>query len=292
VKRLKTSTRRLCLPWFWASGVEKGGALREAVWWKLHNSPIVKKLYSQPVLAPVMRKASYLLVPSSKVKRLKVKAGIGKDLILELNPRWEPSLWQGTFEPSSQRVVSTYFRTGKTFYDVGGGIGFYSLVAARMGAQVFTIEPDPKSLDWIGHNARINNLDGRIHLMPLAANSFTGTMLMEASETVRGHGHGHAQEVFGTDPSKCFETKCTTLDDFTRENPPPDLVKIDVEGCEAAVIRGAEWLMREVRPAIVCEIHNSELAAEVSEIVRVRNYRIEWLDDEGYSVRWLYATPA
>jgi hypothetical protein len=86
--------------------------------------------------------------------------------------------------------------------------------------------------------------------------------------------------------------QCTTLDDFARENPVPDLVKIDVEGCEASVIRGAEWLMREVRPSILCEIHNSDLAAEVSEIVRARNYRIEWLDDEGYTVRWLYATAA
>lgn len=266
--------------------------VREEIWWKLHNSQFVQKIYSQPVLAPIMRKASYFLVPSSREKRMKVKSGLGKGIVLELCPRWEPTMWLGNFEPSSQRVVSEYFKPGKTFYDVGGGIGFYSLVAARLGAQVFTIEPDPKSLGWIERNARINNLDGKIHLMPLAANSYTGTMLMEPSDTVRGHGHGHSQEVFGTAPAKCFETKCTTLDDFARENPPPDLVKIDVEGCEAAVIRGAEWLMREVRPSIVCEIHTPELAAEVSEIVRARNYRIEWLDDEGYAVRWLYATAA
>ncbi len=264
--------------------------MREAVWWKLHNSSFVKKIYANSAFAPMMRKASNLLLPPATEKVLKVKSGLGKGLVLELNPRWEPELWQGHYEPSSQEVVGKYFKPGKTFYDVGGGVGFYSLVAARLGAQVFTIEPDPKSLGWIKRNAQRNNLDGKLHLMPLAANSFTGTMLMEASETVRGHGHGHAQEVFGSDPSKCHETKCTTLDDFARENPPPDLVKIDVEGCEAAVIRGAEWLMREVRPSILCEIHTPELAAEVSEIVSARNYRIEWLDNKGYAVSWLYAT--
>jgi FkbM family methyltransferase len=268
--------------------------LREELWWKLHNSQFVQKLYSRPVLAPIMRKASYFLVPSSRVKRMKVKSGPGKGIVLDLCPRWEPKLWLGDYELSSQEVVGRYFKLGKTFYDVGGGVGFYSLVAARMGAEVFTIEPDPKSLEWIARNARINNLDGNIHLMPLAANSYTGTMLMEPSpsDTERGHGHGHAQEVFGTDPSKCFEAKCTTLDDFAREHPHPDLIKIDVEGCEAAVVRGAEWLMREVRPSILCEIHTPELAAEVSEIVRCRNYKIEWLDNAGYAVQFLYATAA
>jgi FkbM family methyltransferase len=216
---------------------------------------------------------------------------LGKGLRLDLSPRWEPKMWLGDYEQSSQEVVGKYFKPGKTFYDVGGGVGFYSLVAARMGAEVFTIEPDPKSLEWIARNARLNKLDGNPHLMPLAANSYTGTMLMEPSpsHTDRGHGHGHAQEVFRTDPSKCFEAKCTTLDDFAREHPRPDLIKIDVEGCEAVVVRGAGWLMREVRPAILCEIHSVELAAEVSEIISARNYKIEWLDNTGYAVRFLYA---
>jgi FkbM family methyltransferase len=266
--------------------------MREAVWWKLHNSPFVKKIYANPVLAPVMRKASNLLLPPLTEKVLKVKTGLGKGLIFELNPRWEPDMWQGHYEPSSQKVAAPYLKPGKTLYDVGGGIGFYSLVAARLGAQVFTIEPDPKNRDVILQHAKMNKLDGKIQMMPLAANSYSGTMLMEPSDQGRGHGHGHAQEVFGTDPGKCIEVQCTTLDDFARKNPPPDLVKIDVEGCEAAVFRGAEWLMREHRPAFLCEIHTPELGAEVSEIVSARNYRIEWLDDAGYPVRWLYATAA
>ncbi len=266
--------------------------MREVVWWKLHNSAFVRKIYANAALAPVMRKASNLLLPSSTEKILKVRTGLGKGLLLELNPRWEPSLWQGDYEPSSQKVAAQYFRPGKTLYDVGGGIGFYSLVAARLGAQVFTLEPDPKNRACIQRHAKMNKLEGSFQIIPIAANSYTGSMLMEPSDRGRGHGHGHAQEVFGTDPSKCFDVQCTTLDDFARKNPLPDLVKIDVEGCEAAVIRGAEWLMREARPSFLCEIHDSDLAAEVSEIVSARDYRIEWLDDEGYTVRWLYAAPA
>jgi FkbM family methyltransferase len=266
--------------------------MRENIWWKLHNSPLVRKIYANPVIAPVMRKASNLLLPPSTEKLLKVKSGLGEGLLFELNPRWEPELWQGHYEPTSQKVAVKYFKPGKTLYDVGGGVGFYTLVASRLGTQVFTIEPDPKNQETIRRHARMNNLEEKLNIMPLAANSYTGTMLMEPSDRGHGHGHGHAQEVFGTDPSKCFEVPCTTLDDFARQSPHPDLMKIDVEGCGAAVVRGADWLMREVRPALLVEIHTPELAAEVSEIVSGRNYKVEWIDDEGYTVRWLYATPA
>ncbi len=266
--------------------------MREDIWWKLHNSSFVKKIYANSLIAPVMRRASNFILPSSMEKTLKVRSGLGEGLVFELNPRWEPDLWQGDYEPSSQKVAVQYFNPGKTLYDVGGGIGFYSLVASRLGAQVFTIEPDPKNRACIQRHAEMNKLGGKIQIMPLAANSYTGSMLMEPSERGHGHGHGHALEVFGSDPSNCLEVKCTTLDDFAREHPHPDLVKIDVEGCEAAVVRGAEWLMREVRCSIICEIHTPELGAEVSEIVHARGYKIEWLDDKGYPVRWLYATAA
>jgi FkbM family methyltransferase len=266
--------------------------MREDIWWKLHNSSFVRKIYANRVFAPVMRKASNLLLPPSTEKVLKVRSGLGEGLVFGLNPRWEPELWQGHSEPSSQKVAVKYFKPGKTLYDVGGGVGFYTLVASRLGAQVFTIEPDPKNRATIQRHAEMNNLEGKLQIMPIAANSYTGSMLMEPSDRGHGHGHGHAQEVFGTDPSKCFEVQCTTLDDFAGQNPHPDLVKIDVEGCEAAVVRGAEWLMREVGPSLLVEIHTPELAEEVSEIVHSRNYKIEWIDDEGYTVRWLYATAA
>lgn len=244
-----------------------------------------------PVLAPLMKRASLALLPSDTTKVLQVKEGLAQGIVFELNPRWETDLWRGGYEPEAEQVMQRYFKPGAVFYDVGGGVGFYTLVAARLGAKVFTIEPDPKNFADIQRHAEMNHLGDKMNLTPLAAYSYTGTLLLEPSKRGQGHDHGHVQDVFGTDPSLCIEVGCTTLDDFARKNPRPDLVKIDVEGCEADVFEGSEWLMKETRAAMLCEVHTHDLGVRIEEIVRRRNYDLQWLHNEAFPVRWLYATP-
>ena len=218
--------------------------------------------------------------------------GLGKGLILELNPRWDSYIWARPYEPPVQAVVPEYFKPGRTIYDVGGGIGFYALVAARLGARVFTFEPDPENFESIQRNARLNRLDGSFTLLPLAAFSRTGTIVMEPSDSPHGHGNAHAKEIWGSGVQDTFEAPCTTLDDFARQNPAPDLIKIDVEGCEAEVLKGADQLMREARPAILCEIHDASLGQAAEALLRGRGYNMTWLEDRGAPYRWIYATPS
>jgi FkbM family methyltransferase len=263
--------------------------VREELWLKLRQSPILRKLYNQPLLAPAMRTASNLLLPSWTEKILKVKSGIGEGLAFELNPRWEIELWEGSYEPGVQEIAREYFVPGKTYYDVGGGIGFYSLVAARGGAQVYTFEPDPQNHACIERHAKRNRLDGRFHLMQLAAYSHTGQIQMQHS--TKDRGHGHAKTTFdGTVPGPGFEVSCTTLDDFARSHPLPTLVKVDVEGAEVDVVKGAGWLLGEIRPAILCEVHNLPISLQIQELLRGHGYRWQWLDDPTYPICRLFAT--
>ena len=250
----------------------------------------VRKLSTLPLLAPLMRRTSLALLPSDTSKVLQVKEGLAKGILFELNPRWDTNLWRGGYEPEAEEIMQKYFKPGVTFYDVGGGVGFYTLAAARLGAKVFTIEPDPNNFAVIQRHAKMNHLENKMNLVQLAAFSHTGTLLMEPSESDRGYGHAHAQKIFGTDVTKCIEVRCTTLDDFARNNPKPDLVKIDVEGCEADVFEGSEWLMKETRAAMICEVHSRELGMRVEEIVRRRNYDVQWLHNENFPVRWIYVT--
>ena len=266
--------------------------MREELWWKLRNSPAIRKLSTLPVLAPMMRRASLALVPSDTTKRMQVKEGLAKGIAFELYPRWQTGLWLGEYEPEAEAIMQKYFKPGATFYDVGGGVGFYSLAAARLGAQVFAIEPDPTNFAMIQRHAAMNHLESRVNLVPAAAYSRTGTLLMAPSEQDRGfgHRHAHAQEIFDTKTENCIEVDCTTLDDFARNHPAPDLVKIDVEGCEADVFEGSERLMQESRPAMLCEIHTQELGVRIEDIIRRRNYDFQWLQNADFPVRWIYAT--
>ena len=264
--------------------------MRENLWWTLRSSAVVRGLAANPRLASVLRRVSHLLLPSAAEGPMTVRSGIAAGLTFILHPRWQHAVWQGTYEPSAQRVAAEYFKPGSVIYDVGGGIGFYSLSAAHHGARVVTFEPDPANYARISRHADMNGLRGKVDLVPLAAFSRTGTLVMEPSQPGDSPGHAVAREIWTSERGERFQAACTTLDDFAREHPAPDLIKIDVEGSEAEVIRGAERLMREERPAILCEVHDDDLAGQAEQLVRSRGYRVTWLQDAPYHVRWLYAT--
>jgi len=266
--------------------------MRVAVWWAARNAGVVRRVVDMPLVGPLVRRAGYLILPSETRELLTLRSGIGEGLRLELNPRWEQRMWQGTYEPKVQKILADFCRRGRVIYDVGGGLGFYSLAAVRSGATVFTFEPDPANRASIERHASLNGLSDRINVLPLAAFSRTGTLSMEPSKEGHGRGHAYAREVWQSDDGERFDAACTTLDDFARTHVPPDLIKIDAEGCEAEVMRGAQRLMRDGRSVILCEVHDDDLANETERLARASGYQISWVTDDGYHVRWLHATPA
>jgi hypothetical protein len=71
-----------------------------------------------------------------------------------------------------------------------------------------------------------------------------------------------------------------TLDDFAYSNCPPDLIKCDVEGYEVEVFRGAQRLLLEKRPQIICEMHSEENRRVLLEILKQFGYICRSLDKQ------------
>ena len=61
-------------------------------------------------------------------------------------------------------------------------------------------------------------------------------------------------------------------------HPLPDFIKMDVEGEEGRVLRGAAALLDRKTPIICCELHSEEAAREVLDILLARGYRVSMLD--------------
>jgi hypothetical protein len=60
---------------------------------------------------------------------------------------------------------------------------------------------------------------------------------------------------------------------YASGNPAPDFVKIDVEGAEESVLRGADRLLREARPTLLTEVRVGESCEHVPALLRERGYR-------------------
>jgi FkbM family methyltransferase len=162
------------------------------------------------------------------------------------------------------------------FYDVGAGLGFYSLLAARLGAQVLAFEPDSKNASCLRHHARLNSLESNIEIHDAAVLARNGNTQLRVASQEKGHGNSQIVGALGSE-KKTVTVACISLNEVAKTKVLPTLIKVDVEGSESDVLRGAEQVFERCRPDVICEIHD----ATNEEFV------VDWLNRRGYSLEWI-----
>ena len=126
-------------------------------------------------------------------------------------------------------VWQRHLRAGALFVDVGANVGTYSVLAGELGARVVAFEPDASNADFLRSNLRLNGLEAQIHVAALAdrEGSMAFTSGLDSMNRLLPGG-GSARSV----PVMTIDT-CFPLDEIAG-------VKVDVEGAEGLVLRGAQ----------------------------------------------------
>jgi len=177
----------------------------------------------------------------------------------------------GTAEPSVQFALRTLIQPGMTVYDVGANVGFLSVIAARFvgpSGCVICFEPLPDNVLQIEHNIRLNDFKQiRIRREALSDENGEASFLISAETT-----WGKLASVSSTVAKQVGEIKVPVrrLDSMIAggELPLPDLIKIDVEGAEVAVLKGARESLNKARPIMLIELHgtNEGVNVELNEL--------------------------
>ena len=131
-----------------------------------------------------------------------------------------------------------------TLWDVGANIGIHSLYAAKRGHTVWAFEPQPLSYAALAENAAMAR---NVHALPIAFGAETKIAEFRASELTAGEaraGLGHEGDVG-------FAAMVYRIDDFIEQFglTPPDFLKLDVDGIELDILRGATKTLSKVREA-------------------------------------------
>mmetsp|Transcript_85598 Transcript_85598/g.239031 ORF Transcript_85598/g.239031 Transcript_85598/m.239031 type:complete len:497 (-) Transcript_85598:205-1695(-) len=160
------------------------------------------------------------------------------------------------------RIVSSRRQRPLHIVEVGANIGTCTIGLGMQGNYVSAVEPNPRSAELLNASIHLNKLHNRIKLSWHAASNVvaTGTMLEgcgNSAHSVTRFAHlDRMQGVMGP-AGTCEEHKIQSsllgsLLGFRRK--PIDLLKIDVEGHEAAVICGASQLLRRAMPVLLIEL--------------------------------------
>lgn len=168
-----------------------------------------------------------------------------------------PSYLDGTYEPEMQLAIENNLKSGMVFYDVGANGGFFSLLGARIvgaSGDVVAFEPHPMTAAQLKQQAKLNSFCN-ITTIVGAVSDEVGTAQFDDeinSDMAAIVGKSHT--------GRTITVPTTTLDhQILLGLPSPHMIKIDVEGTEMKVMRGALNLLRERKPLLLVELHSSEL---------------------------------
>lgn len=176
---------------------------------------------------------------------------------------------------------------GKIFFDVGANIGIYTLVASRIVGEtgrVVAFEPSIQSFPGLQRNVALNGLTNVIVFRTALGEKTGGARLFHAPDPVANSVHG--------DPAwggESEEITVETLDRVTEQASIKhvDVIKIDAEGAEELVLRGARKVLAEMRPVVIFEI-NQEACARFGlsssggrELLEKLGYKFHVLQDNG-----------
>ena len=177
---------------------------------------------------------------------------------------------RGTLEPPVQEALRRLLSPGDVFYDVGANVGFFTILGARLvGAEgrVIAFEPVPACARAVGHNIALNDFaHAEIREEAVGAAGGRAQLLVvgEASWSHLASTGRHA------DVRAEIDVAVVAIDELVASGaiPPPDVLKIDTEGAELQAIAGMRATIEHHRPAIVCELHdtNAEFAALMDEL--------------------------
>ena len=263
----------------------------------LSRSQAIRHLYIRlsvaPLVGPVLRRLAKRVIPSETRVWFRISDGLAKGLWVNLDPRYETSYAEGWYETVIQRILSQYLRLGSVFYDVGAHIGVVSMYAAQLvgvNGRVFAFEAAPENASRLQEHLSRNNLP-QIQMIGCAIWSSRGRVRFERAPAQSSRNGGAVATQSTTETNDIIEIDAVALDDFIQGNPLPTVIKIDVEGAEADVLRGSEEVFRRAKPILICEVHNDRAEANVTRWLEERAYQFDWLEDTRQFPRHLLATP-
>ncbi|HKS83354.1 MAG TPA: FkbM family methyltransferase [Candidatus Acidoferrales bacterium] len=156
------------------------------------------------------------------------------------------------------RNFAGHCSAGMFLFDIGAHFGIFSLAAAHFGGRAVAVDPSPTATKMIATEARLNGCSNSVQILQAAVSDTNGQIGMLNSGVF---SDGYFQFADARSRSDLTRTQAVTVDQMSLQYGIPTHLKIDVEGHEAAVLRGAHSTLAEASPVLFLELHNEIVAA-------------------------------
>ena len=196
---------------------------------------------------------------------------VGRDLTVQIRPGWtvrcHPAAYRVAYEilskdPDQRAELDGFIGActpGMLLFDIGAHFGVFSLAALHYGgddARAVAVDPSPMSMRMLATQGKINSVTSRLETVHAAVADKPGTAEF-VSVGVLAAGYFTAPEEHHSKKERTT-VKTVSVDQLVEQvGARPTHLKIDVEGFEAGVLRGAqELLTKRPAPTVFLELHN------------------------------------
>lgn len=169
----------------------------------------------------------------------------------------------GDHETAEHRFLRSLDLGHKVVYEVGAFQGILTLFFSSRAKEVIAYEPNPPSYNRVMKNLRLNGR-ANVRVRNLAVGASPGSITLLSDPLMPGGTSGDptvAGQIKGATRATAVEVPVVTLDDdiATAQLPPPDLIKIDIEGMELPALKGMADTLRRHHPELYMEMHGATM---------------------------------
>ncbi len=212
-----------------------------------------------------------------------INSGPASGLTFEVTLPLDKAIWAGTYESEFAEAIFRGVKLGDVCYDIGGYRGYMSGAMALAGAsRVLVFEPLPANQRALQRLCDLNP-GLSIELKPVAVGNTDGSIRLQVMPDPSMGKLVTSTFQVGAEPTGEIEVSIRRIDSMVQaqEIPAPQVIKIDVEGAELDVLRGAADVLSASRPRVFLEAHSAALEQACS----------QELARHGYAVRRLESNP-
>ncbi len=199
--------------------------------------------------------------------------------------------WDG-HEPETARVFFELAGTARITLDVGAHVGYYALLAAHANpaGRVYAFEPLTRVRERLERNVALNRASN-VTCLALALGSPAGRAeffhVRDGIPSSSSLSEGFMRRIVGSDELTSSTVDVVEGDDFaaTHGLERLDLVKLDTETTEPAVLAGMLGTLRRDHPAIVCEVLDGAAGTALQELLDPLGYEYFLLTGGGLARR-------
>ena len=190
----------------------------------------------------------------------------------------------GTYEIEKQKLFEKIVKPNDIVFDIGAHVGFYTLLASELvgeSGKVFAFEPLSRNINYLKRHIALNKCNN-VFVMEAAVCDKAGEVYFEEL-----HDSFYGRVV---DEQTDIKVASIVLDNLLKndELPAPNVLKIDVEGNELLVLKGAENILQKYHPVIFLATHSEKIRNDCFNFLENLKYNFKNITDKDISEIFAY----